>query len=134
MSKSIMMFSPRRLLSLAKHRWPQLWRYVKFCIVGGSGVLVDMAILFLLNGNHGWNLGLLANKVIAAEIAVANNFLWNEAWTFRGSSPCRHSRVLSFLKFNLISAVGIALSVILLRLGVYGLGLNVYLANFCAIF
>jgi dolichol-phosphate mannosyltransferase len=30
----------------------------------------------------GWNL--TVSKVIAAEVAIFNNFLWNDVWTFRG--------------------------------------------------
>ena len=110
------------------------WRYVKFCVVGGSGVVVDMTVLYLLVSLLGWNL--TVSKAIAAEIALLNNFLWNDAWTFHGLGEERtrwRARLARLAKFNLICLSGIALSVLLLNVQAQGLGLNVYLANFIAI-
>ncbi len=114
-----------------------LWkRYVKFCVVGGTGIVVDMGVLHLLASSAmlGWNLSL--SKTIAAETAIFNNFLWNDLWTFRGMATGRHSpsqRLIRFLKFNLICLSGIALSLLLLNIQVHGLRWNLYLANFIAI-
>ncbi len=112
--------------------WLTLRRYVRFCLVGGSGMLVDMTILALLAGPEmlGWNLAL--SKVIAAEAAIVNNFLWNDAWTFRGLGAQRkhgRPRLVLLAKFNLICLTGIVFSVSLLNLQVYVLQENVYLAN-----
>lgn len=113
-----------------------LRRYVQFCVVGGSGVVVDMAVIWLLASPAmlGWNLSL--GKAIAAEVALLNNFIWNEVWTFRELAAHRQlwrHRLLRFLKFNLICTAGIGLSVLLLNAQVYELGWNVYLSNFIAI-
>jgi dolichol-phosphate mannosyltransferase len=113
-----------------------LRRYAQFCVVGGSGMVVDMAILYLLASPKilGWNLSL--SKAIAAEVALVNNFVWNELWTFRGLSGGDDrlpQRLWRLLKFNLICLAGIAWSVGLLNVQVYWLGVNVYLANLIAI-
>jgi dolichol-phosphate mannosyltransferase len=113
-----------------------LRRYVQFCLVGGSGVVVDMAFIYLLASPTmlGWNLSL--SKVAAAEIAIVNNFVWNDLWTFRGLGAAADSwpeRAGRFLKFNLICTVGIGWGVVFLNVLVYRLGLNVYLANFLSI-
>ena len=115
---------------------PLLDRYARFCIVGGTGLVVDMGILWLLASAYmvGWNLSL--SKVIAAEVAIINNFTWNDLWTFRGlagSGNIRVERLARFAKFNLICVAGIALSVVLLNIQVYWLKINVYLANFISI-
>jgi dolichol-phosphate mannosyltransferase len=111
---------------------PLLGRYGSFCVVGGSGVLVDMAVLGLLAAGLGWNLSLA--KVVAAETAIINNYAWNNLWTFRGRAGVGWSGWLAGLgRFNLICLAGIGWSVLLLNVGVYGLGLNVYLANGIAI-
>ena len=49
-----------------------LKRYAMFCIVGGTGVVVDMGIIWLLASPFifGWNLSL--SKIIAAEAAIFN--------------------------------------------------------------
>lgn len=114
-----------------------LWRrYVRFCLVGGSGVAVDMGVIWLLADPRmlGWNLTL--GKVIAAEVAICNNFLWNDVWTFRGLTGGAggwRGRLVRFRKFNLICLAGIGWSVLLLQAQVAGLGFNVYLANFISI-
>jgi len=115
---------------------PLFERYVKFCVVGGTGMLVDMGIIYLLASPFllGWNLSL--SKLIAAEAAIFNNFLWNDLWTFRGLAIRRNvwaERLVRLGKFNLICIAGIALSVLLLNAQVYWLNMNVYLANFIAI-
>ena len=114
-----------------------LWkRYVKFCVVGGTGLLVDMGVLHLLVSPAMLGGNISASKVIAAEAAIFNNFVWNDRWTFRGVTAGRNTprqRLIRFLKFNLICASGIGLSVLLLNVQVHGLGLNLYLANLIAI-
>ena len=110
-------------------------RYLQFCIVGGSGLIVDMGFLWLLTSPFvGWNLTL--SKVCAAEIAILNNFLWNDLWTFRDAKVSRRvgrDAFIRFFRFNLICVFGIGLSVVLLNTQVYVLGINVYVANFFSI-
>jgi dolichol-phosphate mannosyltransferase len=111
-------------------------RYAQFCVVGGSGVIVDMGIIWLLASPSALAWDLTVSKVIAAEVALINNFVWNEVWTFRELSAARAGwlqRLSRLLRFNLICAAGIGLSVVLLNVQVYGLGWNVYLSNFIAI-
>jgi dolichol-phosphate mannosyltransferase len=111
-----------------------LWRrYVRFCLVGASGLGVDMAVLHLLAVRWGWDLSL--SKVLAAEAALLNNFLWNERWTFRGlgAEPGWRGVTRRLARFHLICLAGIGWSVLLLQAQVAGLGWNVYLANFISI-
>ncbi len=60
-----------------RHNWVQL---VKFCAVGGSGYVVNLAVFTLafsaLDLHH------LVAATIAFVVAVANNFWWNRHWTF----------------------------------------------------
>jgi dolichol-phosphate mannosyltransferase len=111
-------------------------RLFQFCVVGGSGVLVDMGVLFLLADPRTLALNISLAKVCAAEIALINNFTWNHVWTFRdrhlaGESPRKILR--RFVSFNVICGLGIGLSVGLLSLFYYVLGFNLYLANLGAI-
>src|SRR6266851_4779213 len=111
-------------------------RFPRFAAVGLSGVAVDMALLFLLSDPHALGWGLTQSKVLAAEAAIVNNFIWNDSWTFRdlaqrlGGGAARLKR---FAKFNLICAMGLALSVLLLALQVNVLRIDRYLANAVAI-
>jgi putative flippase GtrA len=59
------------------HNWYQL---VKFCVVGGSGYVVNLCVFAicvnLLSMHH------LVAATCAFVVAVANNFWWNRHWTF----------------------------------------------------
>ncbi len=113
-----------------------LGRFIRFGLVGLSGVFVDMAIFYLLSDPSTLAWGLTRSKIIAAEIAILNNFLWNDRWTFGDiSSRQKGWRQLTqrFLKFNLICLGGLILNVLLLNLLFNLLGINRYLANLIAI-
>ena len=60
-----------------RHNWVQL---VKFCAVGGSGYVVNLAVFTvaveLLGFHH------LVAATAAFVVAVTNNFWWNRHWTF----------------------------------------------------
>jgi putative flippase GtrA len=57
-----------------------LTKYVKFCIVGGTGALITLGVTWFLTEKVGlWYMGSL---VIATLIAMTSNFLFNNYWTF----------------------------------------------------
>jgi dolichol-phosphate mannosyltransferase len=117
--------------------------------VGGSGVAVDMGVLFVLSDPRclGWNITF--SKICAAQIAMLNNFVWNELWTFRRSpasplsaegdsevvdhSPSRPGVLRRLLIFNAICGIGIVLAVLLLHLFHNLFGWNLYASNLLAI-
>ena len=109
-------------------------RFMRFCVSGFSGVFVNMAILFVLREFIG--LGLTRSAMLAAEIAIVNNFFWNDIWTFQDISRKQKGwskRVKRFLKFNVICLSGLILNVLLINL-LYNLwGINEYIANLIAI-
>ncbi|MBD2188227.1 glycosyltransferase [Pseudanabaena mucicola] len=111
-------------------------RFLKFGIVGFSGVFVDMVIFYLLSDASTLGWGITRSKVIAAEVAVVNNFLWNDVWTFRDLSKQQsgiRKLIKRFIKFNLICLIGIGLNLIILNLLYNYFGINKYLANLIAI-
>jgi dolichol-phosphate mannosyltransferase len=111
-------------------------RFLRFAVVGSSGVLVDMAMLFLLSDPSALGLGLTRSKVVAAELAIINNFLWNDAWTFRdlvGKDRSLRRKLRRLIKFNVICGLGLALNVIILNIEFNLLHMNRYLANLIAI-
>jgi dolichol-phosphate mannosyltransferase len=110
--------------------------FFKFCVVGASGVLVDMGMLYVLSDPHTLGLGLTRSKFLGAEMAIAWNFLLNDAWTFRPSSSLQRgaaAKFRRFLGFNAICFFGLLLNVLLLNLLFNFGGLNRYLANALAI-
>lgn len=113
-----------------------LRQFVRFCLVGGTGVIVDMAILHFLAGSTALHWNLVVSKICAAEVAMVNNFIWNDRWTFQevGKRHTGFQGVLRrFGKFNLICSLGILISAVVLKLLVHAVGMNLYLANLFAI-
>lgn len=111
-------------------------RFLRFCLVGLSGVLVDMFFLYLLSDPSmlGWRL--TRSKIIASELAIINNFLWNDLWTFGDLAqrqPGKRQRLKRFIKFNIICLSGLILNVLLLNVFYNLLGFNRYVANLLAI-
>jgi dolichol-phosphate mannosyltransferase len=110
--------------------------FFRFCVVGLSGVVIDMSVLFLLSDPRMLGWGLTRSKLIAAEAALINNFLWNDAWTFGAISKSQTStgqRLKRFLKFNVICSLGILLNVLILNVEFNFFHMNRYLANLLAI-
>ncbi|PMB20225.1 glycosyltransferase [Fischerella thermalis] len=111
-------------------------RFVRFGLVGLSGVFVDMAVLYLLSDPTTLGLPLTRSKIIAGEIAIFNNFLWNDAWTFADVAMQQNSwrqRCKRFLKFNIICLAGLVLNVLVLNLVFNFMIRNRYVANLIAI-
>jgi len=68
-------------------RWVSGIRYVKFGVVGASGTVVNMAVLYLCH-NYLFD-GLEADLgkpylslAVAIAVATLNNFSWNRLWTW----------------------------------------------------
>ncbi|RIV24230.1 GtrA family protein [Alicyclobacillaceae bacterium I2511] len=63
-------------------------RYVKFLVVGGINVVLDVGIfnlfLWLLPTRTAWALTIY--NTIAVVIAILNGYVWNRRWTFRDLS------------------------------------------------
>lgn len=58
----------------------EIARFLKFCVVGTVGFVVDTGILNSLIFLGGW-IPVLA-KAVSFTAAVMNNFLWNRYWTY----------------------------------------------------
>ena len=125
----------RHLIRLRLSLW-QIERFIRFGLVGFSGVFVDMGLLYLLSDPTTLALPLTRSKIVAAELAIINNFLWNDVWTFKDISqkqPGKKQKIKRLIKFNIICLAGLIINVLLLNLFFNVFGLNRYVANFIAI-
>jgi dolichol-phosphate mannosyltransferase len=79
-------------------------RFLKFGLVGGSGVLVNAGILY---GLTEWvSLDYRLAAVGAIELAIIHNFTWNYLWTWRERRPATPGGWIGmFLKFNFSSGL-----------------------------
>jgi dolichol-phosphate mannosyltransferase len=104
----------KHVFSLMKRRG-ELFRIVKFALVGLSGVGVNIGILYLLTEFAG--LFYLASAVIAIEVSIISNFSLNDYFTFADK---RAPGITGFLrqlgKFNLVSLFGLVINTAVLAL------------------
>jgi putative flippase GtrA len=82
-----------------------IWKFLKFGVVGGSGVIVDFGITWLLKERFKLN-AYVANSA-GFTCAVISNFMLNRIWTFQNHDP--HVAV-QFGKFAIIAAVGLLMN------------------------
>jgi dolichol-phosphate mannosyltransferase len=109
-------------------------RFIRFGISGFSGVFVNLGVLYLLR--EFIDLGLTRSAIMAGEVAIANNFWWNDRWTFKDISNQQKGnkkRLRRFLKFNLICLSGLILNVLVLNIFYNLFDINEYIANIMAI-
>ena len=100
-------------------RRPDNWfQLVKFCLVGGSGFVVNLTVFALVSGAFG--LHHLESAAVAYVVAVTNNFLWNRYWTFRARDGHAGFQAARFLAVSTAAALLAAavLEVLVSALGV----------------
>jgi len=137
-----------RLLALV--RWVMGIRYVKFGLVGASGTVVNIVVLYLghvylfasIEGAGGKPFASLA---LAIAVATVNNFTWNRLWTWADrvahpdahaeggadAAPSRPSLLKQLAKYALASWFGIGLQYALTLLLAHSM--HYMLANVIAI-
>jgi dolichol-phosphate mannosyltransferase len=116
-----------------KLRFP-IKRFLRFGVVGLSGVAVDLAVFYFLRTHV--NLPIAVNTMGSAEVAVLNNFLWNDFWTFGDiarQQPGQRHRLQRFVKFNLICLAGILLQALIVSLLHDKFSVNEFIAKLIAI-
>ena len=120
--------------------WALAWaptgfgRFLRYCLVGGSGVVVNMGVLWWLKSSG--TLGTLRAGAVAIEASILNNFLWNEIWTFRDRSrlrPALRDRLIRLANFNGICGVGAGLQLAILWALAIQLGWHYLFSNLLAI-
>lgn len=103
-------------------------QFLKFCVVGGSGVFVDFGITYLfkevvkLNKYISNSLGFLC--------AASTNYILNRVWTFENTDP---DITAQYMKFLGIAAIGLAINNLTIYLLHEKWHLNFYLAKLLAI-
>lgn len=88
-----------RISLFAKHAF-------KYYLVGASGILVNLGILFVLT-EYG-ELWYLLSSTIAIYVSITSNFLLNKSWTFR-DTVIKQRSFLMYGKFIGVSLVGMGI-------------------------
>jgi putative flippase GtrA len=103
-----------------------IFKFLKFIIVGFSGLAVDFSITILLKEK------LKVHRYISSStgfiIAASSNYMFNRLWTFQSNNPKVFEEYGSFL---LISVIGLFINNLFLYL--FEKKLSFYFAKFLAI-
>ena len=102
-------------------------QFLKFCVVGATGVIVDFGLTYLLKEK------LKLNKYVANSTgficAATSNYIFNRIWTFQSQNPDIAGQYLTFIG---ISLVGLGLNNAIIYL-LHGRGkLNFYFSKLMA--
>lgn len=123
----------RRLYHRIRHhpeveKRPGLVQFVKFSLVGASNTLVDFAVFSLLI--YGLNFHYIGANTLSFTTATTWSYLMNRRWTFRGHGGKVH---VQYVKFIMVSAVGLGLTTVLLYLFIERLHLAKIVAKAIAV-
>jgi dolichol-phosphate mannosyltransferase len=108
--------------------------WTKFNLVGVLGFALQSGALFLLtHATH--RIGYIAATVLAVELAVLNNFVWHQLWTWRDRpSRTRRETMRRLAKFNFTSGlISIAGNVVMMSILVGRLGLPIIGASLTSV-
>jgi putative flippase GtrA len=111
----------------------RLVRWLKFNLVGGIGIGVQLAALTICRAFLHFHY--LLASALSVEVAVLHNFLWHEhfTWADRPSGHVRHS-IARLAWFNTTNGlVSLVANLVLMRILVGGFGVNYVAANVIAI-
>lgn len=108
--------------------WTILMRFIRFGIVGCSGMVVDFGVTWLCKEKLRWN-KYLSNS-LGFILAATNNYIWNRLWTFQS----RNEEVArEYISFVVIAVIGLGLNNLIIYLLHERLHLNFYLSKLIAI-
>ena len=103
-------------------------KFLKFGLVGATGMLVDFGITFLMKEK--FRLQKYLSNALGFTIAVLSNFVLNRWWTFGSHSP---EVVTQFSSFALVAIAGLVINTFILWMLVSRQHFKFYFAKLIAI-
>lgn len=120
------------LLSRSGHVYSEWMKMIKFGLVGLSGIVVNMGLLYLLTEYAG--IYYLISAVVAIELSILNNFILNDFWTFSSRRLIhRYSWIKRLFAFHIIAAGGLLINLGVLYLLTEYAGIYYLVANLAGI-
>ena len=83
-------------------------QFLRFCLVGASGVLVNSLVMWAAYNGLGIPYGL--SSVIAYLVASMNNFTWNKIFTFHDHARGMWPVVQQYLRYVSVTLVGMGIN------------------------
>jgi dolichol-phosphate mannosyltransferase len=108
------------LLSLYNHKFKSIFEFIKFGLVGFSGVFVDMLAVILLKEIFAYDTRLCA--FFGFSVAVTYNYVLNRSWTFDGAKSI--PVYISYPKYILSSSGGFLIRLLLVHVLITKAGLD----------
>ncbi|MCF6170129.1 MAG: GtrA family protein [Bacteroidales bacterium] len=105
-----------------------VFKFLKFGVVGFSGVFVDFGITYLCKEKL--HIPKYVANAIGFTTAATSNYYLNRIWTFKSTNP---EVMVEFTGFFVISLIGLGLNTLILWLLVSRLKMNFYFAKIFAI-
>ena len=103
-------------------------KFLKFCVVGFSGMVVDFGVTWLCKEKFRWN-KYLSNS-LGFVLAATSNYIWNRLWTFHSTNS---EIPVEYGKFLIIAAIGLAINNLVIYILHEKCKLNFYLSKLFAI-
>jgi putative flippase GtrA len=103
-----------------------LFKFLKFGVVGFSGLIIDFSITYLLKEKV--KIHRYISSSVGFTLAASSNYLLNRIWTFESTNS---KILLEYSSFLIISIIGLAINNLFLYL--FEKRLKFYLAKLCAI-
>jgi dolichol-phosphate mannosyltransferase len=112
--------------------WPEEEKVLQFGLVGASGIVVNMVVLYGLTTYLG--IFYLISSIFAIELSIISNFLLNDYWTFSKDKVHRLSNTWHRLGvFHLVSLGGLLINMGVLFILTEFLGIYYLVSNFIGI-
>lgn len=105
-----------------------LYKFIKFGLVGFSGLFVDFGTTYL--AKEKFKLYLYLSNSLGFVLATTNNFILNRIWTFENSDPAIASQ---YGKYFMVSLIALILNNGIVYLIHERMKLNFYLSKLLAI-
>lgn len=90
--------------------------FVRFCLVGALGFIINLVLLTLLY--KVLDSPLFISQILAAEVALFSNFMFHHHWTYK-ASQVRKTITKLIVQFHVTSWVAIVGSAAIVSLGVH---------------
>jgi dolichol-phosphate mannosyltransferase len=102
---------------------------IKFCIVGATGVIVNMGFLYFFT--EYLKIFYIISAFIAIEISILSNFLLNDNWTFKTNK--NKPFIERLISYEMICLMGVGIQICLLYIFTDILGIYYLISNLLAI-
>ena len=111
----------------------ELKRFIKYCIIGITGIIVNTTVLFVFTDKL--SMFYLLSSAMAYEISIITNFILNDIWTFNENvmQNRSHNFLTRAMYFNWAMIIGAIFGIFLLYIFTEFLSIDYLVSNIISI-